>query len=449
MQPNASIIRYTFWCALIYNMFSLNATIAQTHTLKDDFHNLFLLASQHKNMQLLPSFSQLSFESPIDFKTVPLSDEDDDEQVPYNIVLEHGGKLKIFEDDEQATSIATYLDLSQKISPQGESGLLGLAFDPDFIDNQYVYIQYNTESVTGVDCFLYCTVVSRFKQITPKKLDPNSEYPIISVPQTSSNYLGGDIAFGPNDGFLYISIGDNPGEVKTHSQNRTNLLGSIIRIAIDEEQGYLIPSDNPFFLERYETEGPGKGKPVRKEIWAYGFRNPSRFSFDSFTGLLWLGDIGQHRYEEIDVIAKGNNYGWPIFEGPASFDPHHPTYSRVQRQYIRPISYYGRKQGNSIRGGFVYRDDYYSNLEGQYVYGDFGSGRLWALPTNSANSASEIKIGRRIELANGKPGISSIGLGHDGEIIVVNKIENRLMKLVQEQTQTASLPKSSSENPIN
>ena len=450
MHMIAKLLRSILGCAGLNNVI-FSASIAITsltslslpvnaigsNTFQEPLDSSYLLASRNIEMSLAPAFEQLRFSHPVLFRSVPQYSSTSESN--YNIVLEKGGKIKIFENRQDVKEAHLYIDLSKKIFSQGESGLLGIAFDPNYSDNHYVYIHYNTPALKGVDCQMHCTVVSRFKQSSETKLNPKTEKVILSIPQTSPYHSGGDIAFGP-DGYLYVGVGDDASDDRTPSQNRTNLMGAMLRIAIDEETGYSIPEDNPFYTEITENEGPGKGKEIKKEIWAYGLRNPYRFSFDEKTGLLWLGDIGKDRFEEIDIIVKGGNYGWPIFEGPASFDPHHPAFARLKRDYIKPISSYGRKDGQSITAGFVYRGEYYKKLTGKYIYADYGSGRIWALPANSSTTASLLQVGRSIEIAKGEPGITAIGQNVDKEIFIVNMLEGRLMKLSGEATQTASLP---------
>jgi glucose/arabinose dehydrogenase len=214
--------------------------------------------------------------------------------------------------------------------------------------------------------------VSRFSidQENPGVAAPQSEVTIMEIEQPFSNHNGGQIAFGP-DGYLYISMGDggSAGDPQRNGQNLGTLLGSILRIDVSGLSGtgdYEIPIDNPFI----NTAG------ARAEIWAFGLRNPWRFSFDMETGLLWAGDVGQNMWEEIDIITKGANYGWNIMEG---FHCYSPTTGCDQSGLTLPIVEYDHSQGCSVTGGYVYRGDKIPSLQGYYIYGDYCSGNIWAL----------------------------------------------------------------------
>ena len=227
---------------------------------------------------------------------------------------------------------------------------------------------------------------------------------ILEVPQPYGNHNGGQLAFGP-DGFLYIALGDggSGGDPHHHGQDRTTLLGSILRIDIDRTQGgknYAVPHDNPF---AGNTEG------FREEIFAYGLRNPWRFSFDPQTKRLWAGDVGQDRpIEEIDIIEKGKNYGWNIMEGTLCYNP--PSGCKTEG-LEKPVWEYTRDDGRSITGGFVYRGKKVPALFGKYIYADFVSGRIWALEYNGKNPATNALIFHNPNLY-----ISSFGTDRQNEL---------------------------------
>ncbi|MDH4269521.1 MAG: PQQ-dependent sugar dehydrogenase [Dehalococcoidia bacterium] len=260
-----------------------------------------------------------------------------------------------------------FLDITDRVNRGGnEEGLLGLAFDPDYQENGYFYVYYSAADPRR-------SVLSRFSldQEDTDVPDPQSEVIIMEVEQPFGNHNGGQLAFGP-DGYLYIGLGDggSAGDPQGNGQNLGTLLGSILRIDVSGLSGpgdYEIPADNPFV----DTAG------ARAEIWAFGLRNPWRFSFDSETGLLWVGDVGQGSWEEIDIIAKGANYGWNIMEGLHCYSP---ASGCDQSGLTLPIAEYDHSQGRcSITGGYVYRGDEIPSLQGYYLYGDYCSGDIWAL----------------------------------------------------------------------
>jgi len=259
-----------------------------------------------------------------------------------------------------------FLDITDRVNRGGnEEGLLGLAFDPDYRENGYFYVYYSAADPTR-------SVLSRFSldQEDTDVADPESEVIVMEVEQPYSNHNGGQLAFGP-DGYLYIGLGDggSAGDPLGNGQNLGTLLGSILRIdvsGLSAPGDYEIPADNPFV----GTEG------ARAEIWAFGLRNPWRFSFDSETGLLWAGDVGQNLWEEIDIIAKGANYGWNIMEGSHCYSP---STGCNQSGLTLPIVEYDHSQGCSVTGGYVYRGDQIPSLQGYYIYGDYCSGNIWAL----------------------------------------------------------------------
>jgi glucose/arabinose dehydrogenase len=260
-----------------------------------------------------------------------------------------------------------FLDITGQVNRGGnEEGLLGLAFDPDYQENGYFYVYYSAAAPRR-------SVLSRFSldQEDTDVADLQSEVIIMEVEQPFGNHNGGQLAFGP-DGYLYIGLGDggSAGDPEGNGQNLGTVLGSILRIdvsGLSAPGDYEIPADNPFV----GTEG------ARQEIWAFGLRNPWRFSFDSETGLLWTGDVGQGSWEEIDIIAKGGNYGWNIMEGLHCYSP---ASGCDQSGLTLPIAEYDHSQGRcSVTGGYVYRGDQIPSLQGYYIYGDYCSGDIWAL----------------------------------------------------------------------
>ena len=221
------------------------------------------------------------------------------------------GVVMSFPNDPDAASADTFLDIRNRVSDKGnEEGLLGLAFDPKYAENGHFYVYYSAAGPRR-------SVLSRFS-VPPGSTTavPASELVLLEIPQPFSNHNGGQIAFGP-DGYLYVGLGDGgrAGDPFDNGQDRSTLLGSILRIdvgIVGERGGYGIPPDNPF-----RAAGDGS----RPEIWAYGLRNPWRFSFDLETGDLWVADVGQNQYEEVDLIEPGGNYGWNVMEGNSCFSP--------------------------------------------------------------------------------------------------------------------------------
>jgi glucose/arabinose dehydrogenase len=273
----------------------------------------------------------------------------------------------------------------------GEMGLLGLAFDPNYAANGFFYVNYTT-SQGGLH-----TVIARY-QVTadPDVADAASETILLQYSQPFENHNGGCLAFG-QDGNLYIAAGDGGGggDPSGNGQSLTTVLGKILRIT----NTGAIPGDNPF---------AGMGGGVRGEIWAYGMRNPWRFSFDRTTGDLWCGDVGQNAIEEIDLVVKGGNYGWNLFEGDQDYDnPGNVNIDTTER----PIVTYTHSLGEAVTGGYVYRGTGVPSLVGSYVYADFGSGRIWALVYDGSNVVSNVEIA-------GVSTPSSFGEDFDGELYI-------------------------------
>ena len=289
-------------------------------------------------------------------------------------VVEQRGVVKVFENDPEASQSNELLDIRDRTDSQdNEEGLLGLTFHPDFNQNGYFFVNYTTSNST--------TRVSRFEADpqNPQDVPTNSELVILEFDQPFGNHNAGQLAFGP-DGYLYVAVGDggSGGDPQGHGQNTSTLLGNILRIDVDNPEGgnnYGIPTDNPFV---------GNQTGAREEIFAFGFRNPWRMSFDSETGMLWVGDVGQGAFEEIDVVENGGNYGWRIMEGAECFENNCDPDGLVL-----PYFSYDRDQGTTVTGGHVYRGSI-SDLVGWYIYADYGSGRIWALETNSSNPENRL-----------------------------------------------------------
>jgi len=339
------------------------------------------------------AFPNLTFTRPVDIQ----SPRDGSNRI---FVVEQAGKIFVFPNRKEVINRQLFLDITDRVNDRGnEEGLLGLAFHPNFKQNGYFFVDYTADNPRR-------TVIARYQvdPNDPDKADKNSEVVILEVNQPYSNHNGGQITFGP-DGYLYIALGDggSGGDPQGNGQNRQTLLGSILRIDVDNPapgKNYGIPPDNPFV---------GNSAGYREEIYAYGLRNPWRFSFDPITGWLWTADVGQDKYEEIDIIEKGGNYGWNIMEGLHCFDP--PS-NCDPSGLILPIWEYDHDAGRSITGGFVYRGVSVPELVGQYIYADFVSGRIWALQYDGTNPAQN-KLLQDTDLL-----IASFGVDENNELYI-------------------------------
>ena len=329
-------------------------------------------------------FPDLSFERPLFLTAAP-----GDAQRLY--VVEQGGRVLAF-DPRAATKTSVFLDLRGKVSRQGEEeGLLGLAFHPQYAANGLFYVYYSGAGERR-------QIVARYRADAARAAaDPGSEKQLYVMDDPYRNHNGGMLAFGP-DGMLYIGTGDggSAGDPKDSGQRLDTLLGKILRVTPEGT----VPADNPFV---------GKAG-ARGEIWAWGLRNPWRFSFDRKTGALWAADVGQNEWEEIDVIVRGGNYGWRLFEGDAAYD--NPK-RRPARDFVAPVAVYGHDLGCSVTGGYVYRGKAVPALQGQYLYADCCSGRLWAVPADGSGRRKAREIGT-------VPQPSSFGEDDRGEVYVTS-----------------------------
>lgn len=313
-------------------------------------------------------------------------------------VVEQAGVVRIIQ--EGRVRDVPFLDIRDRIVSGGEKGLLGLAFHPKFIENRRLYLNY-TDKAGGLR-----TVISAWRtDAAARRVAPESEQVLLAIRQPYSNHNGGQIAFGP-DGKLYIGMGDGGSANDPHdnAQNLARLLGKMLRIDVDAPGAapYGIPPDNPFI------ETPG----AAPEIWAYGLRNPWRFSFDHATGLLYAGDVGQGAREEIDVIRRGENLGWRRMEGMLCTPGVRNDCDR--RGTTLPILDYSRSEGSVVIGGYVYRGRAIPALVGHYVYGDFGNGKIWTLRYDGTTVRE-----RHLLMATGR-NISAFGEDEAGELYVVD-----------------------------
>ncbi len=341
---------------------------------------------------VVEAFPNLSFTRPVDLQ----HSGDNSDRI---FVVEQRGVISVFSNDAEVADKSVFLDIESRVKDQGnEEGLLGLAFHPNYENNGYFYVNYTAEDPNR-------TVISRFQvsSADQNSADEGSEFVLLEFNQPFSNHNGGQVAFGP-DGYLYIAVGDggSGGDPQGHGQNRETLLATLLRIDVDNPSGqmnYSIPADNPF---------AGNQEGYREEIYAYGLRNPWRFSFDTENDRLWTGDVGQNSFEEINIVEKGKNYGWKIMEGFHCFEP---STGCDQEGLELPIWEYDRSQGDvSITGGFVYRGPTMQELEGLYVYADYVSGRIWTLDHSNLNSPVNN------ELIKASFPISSFGTDQNNEL---------------------------------
>jgi len=320
-------------------------------------------------------------------------------------ILEQDGKIRIFDNGQVLP--APFLDIHDEVSRAGnECGLLGLAFHPDFKNNHRFYINYDTEK--------FGKLQTRISEFTADAMnthaDPASEKELMRFDQPFTNHKGGCLVFGP-DHMLYIAVGDGGlgGDPFNNGQNVGVILAKILRIDVDHGQPYASPPDNPFVNRA----------GARPEIWCYGMRNPWRFSFDRETGQLWCGDVGQDKWEEVDIIEKGKNYGWSAREGKHDFKP-----ERASGELTDPIKDYGHGEGNCIIGGFVYRGRAIPGLDGIYLYADNGRGWIAGLGYDGT------KITFDQHLLESPLNIASFGEDRDGELYVCDRERGQLFMLV-------------------
>lgn len=311
-------------------------------------------------------------------------------------LVQQSGRIRIGKDGTLLP--AAFLDLSAKISTGGERGLLGLAFSPGYGAKGTFYVNYTNPQGNST--------ISRFRvSANPDVADPASEEILLVIAQPYANHNGGDLVFGP-DGYLYIGMGDggSGGDPQNRAQNPQELLGKMLRIDVESgTKPYAVPPSNPFV-------GNTAYKP---EIWALGLRNPWRYAFDPLTKDLYIADVGQNQYEEVDFQSGGSrggeNYGWRVMEGLHCYG----ASTCNQTGLVKPVAEYDHGQGCSITGGFVYRGKRFSRLWGLYFYGDYCSGRIWALRKNGATWQTK-------ELAKTSFAITTFGEDEAGELYLAD-----------------------------
>jgi len=325
-------------------------------------------------------------------------------------VLEQKGLIRVISNGQ--LNEQPLLDLRSKMfkvnNGYEERGLLGIALHPQFRRNSKFYVFYSAPSLDGSN---HRDVVAEYKATSNRQaVDPNSGRIILAQEKPDGNHNGGCLQFGP-DGYLYVGFGDGGGQGDHHGttgngQKMDTWLGKILRIDISPASGYVVPKDNPFVEKQ-------NAKP---EIWAYGFRNPYRITFDKATGQLFAGDVGQDLWEEVDIVKKGGNYGWRLFEGTHFYNPAKGTDSTG---IIMPIAEYAHKEGVSVIGGYVYNGQQLPQLKGRYLFADW-SGQVFYLE-KTGNSWTRVKVTIAGLPANSK--ITAFGEDGSGNLYLITNTD--------------------------
>jgi len=341
-------------------------------------------------------------------------------------VVEQTGHVRRFANTSSVSITSEAINISDRVdSASGpEMGLLGMAFPPSFPTDPRVFLSY-TANVNGA----YISRISSFTSSdNGQTFDPGSEVTLLTVnqPAGETNHKGGNLQFG-SDGFLYIGFGDGGGAGDMHGaigngQNLNILLGKILRIDVGSANAttYTIPLDNTFVGNSLCGTNGGSGSQACPEIYAYGFRNPWRFNFDRTTDTLWVADVGQGSWEEIDIVNKGGNYGWRCYEGNHPYN----TAGCSGSSYVSPVVEYDHSHGDdAIIGGYVYRGTVSAKTVGKYIFGDEVSGRIWSIPASTSSPAMT-------ELIDSAYAISSFAQGNDGELYAIDYTSGRMYRLV-------------------
>jgi glucose/arabinose dehydrogenase len=314
-------------------------------------------------------------------------------------VSEQVGRILIVQDGQVNPTL--FLDIVSLVgSGASEQGLLSVAFHPDYGNNGFFFVDYTDKQGD--------TVIARYQvSDNPDVANPDSARTLLTIGQPYANHNGGQLAFGP-DGYLYVGMGDggSANDPENNAQSLDTLLGKILRLDVDQGDPYGVPQSNPFVNQN----------EARPEIWSYGWRNPWRFSFDGATGDMYIGDVGQNQYEEIDFepagAAGGLNYGWRLMEGLHCFNP--SDCDPASLDVVLPIAEYDHSQGCSVTGGYVYRGARFPELTGIYFYGDFCSGLIWGLRPAADRGWSQA------QLLQSDLSISSFGQDEGGELYVID-----------------------------
>jgi glucose/arabinose dehydrogenase len=342
------------------------------------------------------------------------------------VVVQQDGHAVSFEDKPDVTTKSNLLDISDRIVYRNVHGMLGLVFHPDYPTDARAWVAY-THSPNGTDIVLR---ISEFSSMDGgKTLNPGSEQILFEMPQPGGHNNGGNLVFGP-DRMLYFGSGDGGSDDVNsagdgNGQLTNTLLGKMLRLDVSgtaNGRRYRIPADNPF-ASNPMCNADGTGTQACPEIFAWGFRNPWRWSFDRVTGQLWVGDVGAHAREEIDKVVKGGNYGWRCIEGTK---PTNITCGTPTTPLMPPVAEYSHPDGLAVTGGFVYRGTAIPGLVGRYVFADYSTGYVWHLATDTAPT-------RMLTLADGWNSAihpASFAEDNDGELFLVDVRASQLYKLV-------------------
>jgi len=365
------------------------------------------MPAAHAQYTLVDAYSPLTFSIPLDIQNAG------DARM---FVVEKGGLIHVID----GGVASTFLDLSARISIKRESGTLGLAFPPDHAQTGHFFVFYTQAAP-------HRSVISRFTTVAgnPNLGDPASELRLLEIDKLEYNHNGGQLVVDPHEMTLYISVGDD--RTDANAQDPSSFHGSILRIDPFNPSGgrnYGIPDQNPW------RSRPG----WRQEIFAIGLRNPWRMGLDPVRSTLWVGDVGETRFEEIDQVRRGGNYGWPLMEAQSCYEP--VSCDTAGANLEAPVHYYPRSEGIAVIGGRVYRGRVLWQLIGKYVYGDYTGGKIWALDADHPTSPGVQ------EIVTGAPGLLCTGVDTEGEIYF-GSTDGTIYRL--ESTVTGALPPAASE----
>ncbi len=359
-------------------------------------------------------------------------------------ILEKTGRIIVIPDLAHPTR-RTFLDLKERVgSDDVEQGVLAMAFHPDFQHNHQFYVWYT--SCLRANWMSWKAIrkdrLSRFlvSANDPDTADPSSEQQMISQSDEAPNHNGGELLFGP-DGFLYLSLGDGGGandQFQNGQRIDRDFFSGILRLDVDKRPDslapnahpavhpgtYMVPRDNPFIGATQFDGLPVESSHVRTEFWAVGLRNPWRMSFDPATGLLWCADVGQEKYEEVDIIKRGGNYGWSFREGNSPFHSDSPA----EAKFDGPVWDYPHSQGLSITGGIVSHGARYPGLEGKYLFADFVFARIWALMPDGEKPVGPDRVQR---IAQGQAIVSFGRDPSNGDILLASIGDGKILRLVK------------------
>jgi glucose/arabinose dehydrogenase len=321
------------------------------------------------------------------------------------VALQSGYIYRVALDESFAPALWGDLHTLVENATGGEEGLLSVAFSPTFESDGRVYIYYTEGSPAP-------SVLTRYSA-TADDLDEGSEERLITVDQPYRNHNGGHIVFG-NDGMLYFGYGDggSSGDPGHRAQRMSTLLGKVIRIDVSAQSGYAVPEDNPFTGAPCPVDRPEGDTTTCSEIFALGFRNPFRMMNDPTSGEIWIGDVGQGDWEEVDRLAQGGNFGWACYEGFAQYDYNDPGNACSGKSFVMPRTVYSQSPSRAVTGGTIYRGSDIPELYGYYIYADFYSGHIWAVNPNDDSDA--------VQIADVPLNISSFTLAADGELYIVS-----------------------------